>query len=441
MTNSQKTTENLNFWQLINMGLGFFGIQFGWALQIVNTSAIYEYLGANIEQIPFLWLAAPVSGLIVQPIAGYLSDRTWCFLGRRRPYFLVGAILSSIALILMPNSSNLSMAVTLLWILAISINISLSPFYAFVADLLPEKQQNLGFSLQSFFIGCSSAIAALAPWWFNHVLGISSDVNEEVFIPATVKLSFYLGAVIFLVTVTWTIITTPETPPEEDIFNIQNPLGSEAILAIKWQEISLFFQQMPATMKQLAWVQFFTWLGMFCSILYFPSVVAYHIFGATEENSLLYAQGIEWSGICIAIYNLVCLVFSFLLAKLTEIIDRKLIHFTCLVFGSLSLVSLCLIHDRYLMFFPMICLGMTWASILAIPYAILANSIPSQNMGIYMGVFNASIVIPQIIIALGLGWITINWLGNDPATAIFFGGLSLAIAALLVFRIEDNTRD
>jgi maltose/moltooligosaccharide transporter len=437
--NQQPTTENFNFLQLINMGLGFFGIQFGWALQIVNTSAIYEYLGASIEQIPFLWLAAPVSGLIIQPIAGYLSDRTWCFLGRRRPYFLIGAILSSIALVLMPNSSSLKMAVALLWLLAIAINISLSPFYAFVADLLPQQQQNRGFALQSFFIGCSSAIAALAPWWFNHILGISSDVTGDISIPSTVKLSFYLGAVIFLVTVLWTIITTPENPPEETSPIALSIKETERDFSVKFQELILFFKQMPAIMKQLAWVQFFTWLGMFCSILYFPNVVAYHVFGATQEDSSQYAQGIEWAGICIATYNIVCLIFSFFLVKLAEKLDRKIIHCICLLFGSLSLGSLFIIHNQYLILLPMICLGITWASILAIPYAILASTIPSQSMGIYMGVFNASIVVPQIIIALGLGWITIHWLGNDPLIAIVLGGLSLAIAAVLVFGIEEET--
>jgi maltose/moltooligosaccharide transporter len=438
MTNLQKTTENFNLLQLLNMGLGFFGIQFGWALQIVNTSAIYEYLGASIEQIPLLWLAAPVSGLIVQPIAGYLSDRTWCFLGRRRPYFLVGAILSSIVLVLMPNSSSLRMAVILLWMLAIAINLSLSPFYAFVADLLPQQQQNRGFALQSFSIGCSSAIAALAPWGFNHIFGISSSVTEEISIPTTIKLSFYLGAVIFLLTVIWTIVTTSENPPEPSLVWEQQQLDNNELISNKFQEIIELFQQMPAIMKQLAWVQFFTWLGLFCSILYFPSVVAYHVFGAAEQNSLLYSQGIEWAGICIATYNIVCLIFSCFLAKIAEAIGRKIIYFSCLFGGGLSLISLFLIHDRYLILVPMICLGLTWAGILAIPYAILANSIPSDKMGIYMGIFNASIVIPQIIIALGLGWITINWLGNDPSIAIVLGGLSLAIAALLVFGIEEE---
>lgn len=425
MTHSQPITNSLSFGKLWNISFAFFGIQFGWALQIANTSAIYEYLGASTEQLPLLWLAAPVSGLIVQPIIGYLSDRTWCFLGRRRPYFLVGAIISSIDLVLMPNASSLWMAVALLWILAISINASLSPFFAFVADSLPKTQKNQGFALQSFFIGFASAIASITPWYFSHKLGISNLVTDSISIPHSVKLSFYLGAVIFVLAVIWTVLTTEESPPE----NIDQNQHSLNILAL--------LKEMPTVMKQLAWVQFFTWLGMFCVILYFPLLVAYRIFGATDRTSLLYTEGIEWAGICIAVYNCVCFLFSLFLPQITDAIGRKITHSFCLICGGFALISLLLIQDKYSMLLPMACLGIAQASIMSIPYAILSNSIPAQNMGVYMGIFNAFIVIPQIFVALGLGWLMFNYFDNNPLLTIVLGGFSLLVAAILAHRIEE----
>ncbi len=263
--------KNLNFWQLWNLTFGFFGVQFGWALQMANTSAIYEYLGANPEQIPMLWLAAPLSGLIAQPIIGYFSDRTWTFLGRRRPYFFVGAILASVALLLMPNSSSLWMAAGLLWILDTSINITTEPFRAFLTDSLPEKQRTKGFSMQSFFIGCGAVVAAVLPWLLDNIFGI--------------KLSFYIGAAIFLASITWTVFNTEESPPEQPAKLQENQ---------NFQEIFLLIKKMPTTMKQLAWVQFFTWLGMFAVFLYFPTAVAHEIFGATDQNSQLYTDGIHF---------------------------------------------------------------------------------------------------------------------------------------------------
>jgi maltose/moltooligosaccharide transporter len=422
---TQKT--NLGFFQLWNMSVGFFGIQFGWALQMSNTSAIYEYLGASPEQIPILWLAAPVSGLIVQPIIGYMSDRTWNWLGRRRPYFLTGALLSSIALILMPNASSLWMAAGLLWILDTSINISMEPFRAFVADIVPEKQRTAGFAMQSFFIGLGAVVAALMPWLLDRIFDFATPSNTSI--PVAVKLSFYLGAAVFFGTVLWTVLSTKEYPPQNlQAFEQRNQKtgglgnGVKAIFAL--------FQNMPETMKQLAGVQFFSWLGMFCMFLYFPPAVAHNIFGAARESSALYAEGIEWAGVCIAVYNAVCFLVSWPIARISNRLGCQLTHAICLFCGGVSLIALLFINNPYWLFLPMAGFGIAWASILSMPYAMLARALPVSKMGSYMGIFNAFIVIPQICVALGLGWIMHHFLQNDSLLAVVLGGGAMIIAAV-----------
>ena len=299
----------LKFWQIWNMSFGFLGIQFGWGLQMANMSAIYEYLGAKPEEIPILWLAAPLTGLVVQPIIGSMSDRTWGPLGRRRPYFLVGAILSSLALILMPNSSALWMAAGLLWILDASINISMEPFRAFVADLLPEEQRTSGFAMQSLFIGLGAVVASALPWMMTNLFGIASGGEGGQAIPLAVKLSFYVGAGAFFLAVMWTIFTTREYPPEDmEAFRAKKKEGAGFVGGAK--EILSAIGQMPTTMKQLAPVQMFTWLGLFCMWLYFPVAVARSVFGAPDQTSPLYQQGVEWAGICFAVYSAVTFVLS-----------------------------------------------------------------------------------------------------------------------------------
>lgn len=439
MNDLKKPKPTLNFWQLWNMSFGFFGIQFGWTLQMANTSAIYEYLGANPEQIPVLWLAAPVSGLIAQPIIGYLSDRTWTSLGRRRPYFLVGAIFSSIALILMPNSSSLWMAAGLLWILDTSVNISMEPFRAFVADVLPVRQRTEGFAMQSLFIGLGAVVASLAPWLLNNLFGVNPTYSSDRTVPLTVKFSFYLGAAVFLLTVLWTVLTTKETPLPKAIAPENHPKVrlTFASLTNGMGEIFTLIKQMPATMRQLAGVQFFTWLGMFCVFLYFPTAIARHIFGAVVESSQLYTDGIEWAGFCIAVYNGVCFLVSPVIPRLAEATSRTIAHSLCLFCGGLSTISLLFISDRYLLLLPMVGFGIAWASILSIPYAILSESLPPKNMGLYMGIFNAFIVIPQIVAALGLGWVMVTFLGNNRLLAVVLGGFSLVLAALLVPGVDD----
>jgi maltose/moltooligosaccharide transporter len=425
----------LDFWGLWNMSFGFFGIQFGWTLQMANTSAIYEYLGASAEQLPLLWLAAPVSGLIAQPIIGYMSDRTWGPLGRRRPYFLVGAIIASVALILMPNSSSLWMAAGLLWILDTSINISMEPFRAFVADLLPEKQRTDGFAMQAFFIGLGAVIASIFPWMLNNIFEVGRGTDGSS-IPLTVKLSFYLGAVVFLGTVLWTIITTKEYPPADlEAFKKRNEESKG--LGNAFKELWQIVRNMPPTMRQLAWVQFFTWLGMFCVVLYLAPAIAHGIFGAVSERSSLYTDGIEWAGVCIGVYNAVCFLFSLVISTIADITSRKWTYGFCLFCGGAGLMSMLVIRDQYLLLLPMVCFGIAWASMLAMPYAILSDALPVENTGVYMGLFNAFIVIPQIIASLGLGWVMYNVLNNDRLLAIVLGGVCLIIAAGLVARVDD----
>jgi len=426
----------LGFVQLWNMSFGFFGIQFGWTLQMANTSAIYEYLGANPEQIPILWLAAPMSGLIAQPIIGYMSDRTWTKLGRRRPYFLFGAILSSIALILMPNSSSLWMAAGALWMLDTSVNISMEPFRAFVSDLVPENQRTLGFGMQAFFIGLGAVVASLCPWILNHWFNLNQINTPVGEIPLTVKVSYYVGAVVFLGTVLWTVLTTKEYPPQdlEKLKQRQNNTGGLTGLI---KGIFSKIRTMPDVMKQLAWVQFFTWLGIFCVFLYFPPAVGHEIFGATKESSPLYAEGIEWAGLCIALYNVVCFIYSLFLARIAAATSRKATHSFSLLCGGVGLISLLFVSNQYLLLLPMACFGLAWASALTMPYSMLSDVLPMKDTGIYMGIFNAFIVIPQIIAALGLGWVMENLLGNNRIFALAVGGISMVLAALLVQWVKD----
>ncbi len=425
----------LKFWQIWNMSFGFLGIQFGWGLQMANMSAIYEYLGAKPEEIPILWLAAPLTGLIVQPIIGSMSDRTWGPLGRRRPYFLVGAILSSVALILMPNSSTLWMAAGLLWILDASINISMEPFRAFVADLLPEEQRTSGFAMQSLFIGLGAVVASALPWMMTNLFGIASGGEGGEAIPLAVKLSFYVGAGAFFLAVMWTIFTTKEYPPEDlEAFRAQKARGGGFAGGAK--EIFSAIGGMPKTMKQLAPVQMFTWLGLFCMWLYFPVAVARNVFGAPDETSPLYQQGVEWAGICFAVYSAVTFVFAFFLPGLADRLGRRRTHAVCLVLGAAGLISVTVIKAPWLLLVSMLGVGIAWASTVAMPYAMLAGSLPQERMGVYMGIFNFFIVLPEILASLFFGWIMLHLLNNNRLAAVVAGGVCLLVAAALVLRVD-----
>lgn len=420
----------LRFRQIWNMNFGFFGIQFGWGLQMANMSAIYEYLGARPDQIPILWLAAPLTGLLVQPIIGYMSDHTWGRLGRRRPYFLGGALLSSLALILMPNAGALWMAAGLLWMLDASINISMEPFRAFVADLLPDRQRTAGFAMQSLFIGLGAVIASALPWLMTNVAHVSNAAAAHT-IPTTVRLSFYLGSGVFLAAVLWTVCTTSEYPPEKGRVKARGALGGA-------REILSGIAEMPRAMRQLAWVQIATWLGLFCMWLYFPVAVAYHVFGATGPDSPRYTEGVAWGGICFGMYSAVCFAFSFALQPMARAIGRRRTHGVCLLAGALGLLSVAVIHDKYWLLASMVGVGIGWASTLSMPYAMLAESLPPEKTGLYMGIFNFFIVTPEIVASLGFGWVMSHVLGNDRLAAVVAGAVFLALAAVLVQRVEEG---
>ncbi|MEO1622702.1 MAG: MFS transporter [Cyanobacteria bacterium J06632_3] len=412
------------------MNIGFLGIQFGWGLQMANMSSIFEHLGASAHSIPILWLAAPLTGLLVQPIVGNLSDYTWGPLGRRRPYLLGGALLASVALVLMPKCSALWMAAGLLWILDSSANVSMVPYRAFVGDLLPKKQRTQGFAMQSVMVGLGAIAAAVMPWLLSHLWGIESTTNATRRIPLPVELSFYLGAGLFLLTMVWTAVTTSESPPP-DLAKFEQMQEERGGLINSLQETWVALNEMPRTMQQLAWVQVFTWLGIFCFFIYFPPAVARNLFGAVEIDSALYSEGIEWAGLCFAMFNAVCIPFSFLLPSLTRRIDRKIVHSVCLTCGGISLISLLVVHRPWLLLLSMVGFGMTWASTQAIPYAILTHAIPNQRRGIYQGIFNFFIVLPEIGISLCFGWVMQYWMHDNRLMAVVLGGVFLLVAAVL----------
>src|SRR6201996_6327802 len=422
----------LSFWQIWNMSFGFLGIQFGWTLQMNNMSAIYEYLGSQPSQLPLLWLAAPLTGLFVQPIIGHWSDNTWGPLGRRRPFFLAGALLSSCALVLMPMSSALWMAAGLLWILDASINISMEPFRAFVADMLPDEQRARGFSMQSFFIGVGSVAASYLPLLLRRVIPTTGAAARVI--PEIVRVSFWVGAAAFLGAVLWTITTTNEYPP-----SAQERERLKHAKRFDFGEITHSIANMPRTMRQLALVQFLTWMGLFCMFLYFAVAVAHNVFGARSTTEPAYTEGVIWAGYCSGVYNTVCFLVAPLLAPLASRVGKRNTHTLCLLAGALGLLSIAIIHDKWTLFLPMVGVGLAWASILSMPYSILAAAIPSNKMGIYMGIFNFFIVIPEILSSLVFGWIMANLLGNNRMKALIVGGVCFLLAAILMQRVQEIT--
>ncbi|WP_345009664.1 MFS transporter [Pseudaeromonas paramecii] len=425
----------LSFWQIWNMSFGFLGIQFGFGLQNANVSRIFETLGASIDQIPILWIAAPLTGLLVQPIIGYFSDRTWCGLGRRRPYFLAGAILSSLALFVMPNSPALWVAAGMLWILDASINVSMEPFRALVADNLPSEQRTGGFAVQTFFIGVGSVVASAMPYLLTNVFGIANTAPEGM-IPPSVKYSFYAGGLVFLLAILWTVWRTREYSPAQlaqfdgaDVAQEEESSGVKAALGD--------LLRMPATMRQLALVQFFSWFALFAMWIYTTSAVTSHLYGTTDSSSALYNQGADWVGICFATYNGVSALAAFVLPWLAQRIGRKGVHAVCLVLGGISLLGMSWVKDPQFLLVNMMGVGFAWASILCMPYAILAGSLPARRMGFYMGVFNFFIVLPQVLAAGILGYFTKTFFGGDAMLALALGGGSMLLAALLTLWVKD----
>ena len=420
----------LSITDIINMSVGFFGIQFGWDLQRANMGVIYKNLGANSDNIPYLFLAAPLTGLLVQPIIGYMSDRTWHpRWGRRRPYFLVGAILSSIALIIMPHSSQLWMAAGLLWVLDVFGNVAMEPFRAFVADKLPDSQINGGFVMQSLMIGLGGSIASALPWLFNNILDVK-NVAPEGIIADNVKYSFYIGAFFFLSAVLYTVFTTKEYPPSDlgfrdKIKESNKGFGGGA------REILSAMKNMPPKMRTIALVQFFTWPGLFLMWFYYSLSVAFHVFGAKSVTDPVFGEGKDFAGLTLSYYSVITFVFAFILPSIANRLGRRLTHTICLLAGALGLISVAFVTNKYWLFGCMTGVGIAWASILSMPYAMLSTVLPKDKVGIYMGIFNFFIVLPEIIAAVGYPWLMKHVLHDNMLAAVESGGALMIIAALI----------
>jgi maltose/moltooligosaccharide transporter len=502
---SSSIKPKLSFWQIWNMSFGFLGIQFGFELQNSNVSRIFETLGANKDEIPILWIAAPLTGLLVQPIIGYISDRTWHpYWGRRRPFFFIGAILATMALIVMPNSPTLWIAGGMLWVMDAAINISMEPFRAFVGDKLQPSQRTAGFAMQSFFIGTGSVIAALLPWIFNNWFGISNTAKSGI-IPDSVKWSFYAGAFAFLSAVMYTVFTTKEFPPESiEKLKKENKEGSF------WKGIKESFQgifQMPKAMQQLAYVQFFTWFALFSMWIYSTNAVTSTIYNmkvtdalyqklkvnlfqaqstlppkefnslkkdideidrfqagqanltltlnlanyfldsrglvTAERNELQrvkqeYNDGADWLSVCSSVRNGVAAVFAFIIPLIAIRLGRKHTHMVCLMVGGIGLISLVFIETPWMIALSMGLVGIAWASILSMPYAILSGALPANKMGYFMGVFNFFIVIPQIFAATVLGFLTMNFFKGNTMMTLVLGGVLMMVAGVMCLRVEDR---
>lgn len=431
----------LSFWQIFNMSFGFLGIQFGFALQNGNASRILRTFGADVEHLSWFWIAAPLTGMIVQPIVGYYSDKTWCKLGRRRPFFLAGAILSSLALCFMPNASlaasiapPLFIGAGMLMIMDASINLAMEPFRALVADNLPDSQRTAGFSIQTFLIG----IGAVAGSWFPYILaewfGISK-VAAEGTVPDNVIFSFYIGAVVFMISILVTVFKTKEYPPAEyEQYHGKNEEVSHGL-----KDIFKDFAKMPKTMKQLGLVQFFSWFALFGMWVFTTDAVATHIYHLpiTDKSSEAYNDAGNWVGIIFGVYNGVSAIYALLLPYLVKKIGRKQTHALSLFVGGIGLLSIFFAPNKEFLIFSMACVGISWASILSMPYVILSSSIPAGKMGIYMGIFNFFITVPQIINGIIGGPIVKNVYNNQPIYAIIMSGIFMLCAAVSVIYVYD----
>ncbi|MBC7873778.1 MAG: MFS transporter, partial [Ferruginibacter sp.] len=408
-------------------------IQFGWDLQRANMGRIYENLGANPDEVPLLFLAAPLTGLLVQPVIGYMSDRTWHpKWGRRRPYFMIGAILSSIALIFMPHSGTLFMAAGLLWVLDVFGNVAMEPFRAFVTDKLPDSQVNRGFIMQSLMIGLGGSIASALPWLMNNVFNMANTAAEGG-IPENVKWSFYIGAFFFITAVLYTVFTTKEYPPS-DLGYKNKVKESNKGFGAGAREIYHALTHMPKRMRIVSLVQFFTWPGLFLMWFFYTTAVGVNIFGGTAGSSdPVFAKGADFGSLTLSFYSVVTFLFALVLPFIADKFGRKTTHALCLLCGALGLISVSWVEDKNLLFVSMIGVGIAWASILSMPYAMLSGSLPKDKVGIYMGIFNFFIVLPEIIASLGFGWLMKNVLGNDRMAALEIGGALMVIAALICY--------
>jgi maltose/moltooligosaccharide transporter len=435
------TKPNLSFWQIWNMSFGFLGIQFGFALQNGNASGILRNYGAEVEQLSWFWIAAPLIGMIVQPLVGHYSDRTWNRLGRRKPYFLAGAILSASALILMPNAGILGMIAPLLiigasflMIMDACFNLAMEPFRALVADNLSDKQRTQGFSIQTLLIGVGAIVGSTLPYILTNWFGVSNEAPEGV-VALNTRLAFYIGAAVFIISVIWTVVKTREYPPDEyERYHGKND-DHHAGLSSIFKD----FVNMPRTMKQLGLVQFFSWFALFGMWVYTTDSIATHIFHlpVTDNKSKLYREAQDWTGFIFGVYNFVSAGYALLLPILAAKLGRKRTHFISLLIGGAGLISFYFAPNKEFLIVSMACVGIAWGSILAMPYVILSSSIPPGKMGIYMGIFNFFITIPQIINGLIGGPIVKNVYNNQPVYALVLAGIFMLCAAVSVVYVYD----
>ena len=436
-----KTKAPLSFWQIWNMNFGFLGIQFGFGLQQANMSPIYRYLGADEAQIPWLWLAGPLTGLLVQPIIGAMSDKTWTKLGRRRPYFLVGAILASIALIFMPYSSTLWMAAGLLWILDASMNIAMEPFRALIADKLDDEQRTLGFSVQSFFVGVGQFLANMMPWILAFLgiitlgaYGAIKELDNANGIPNFIKFSFVIGAVFMLGTVLWTVFKTTEDPPE-DLEKFKKEKGG---IAKAFLEVKNAIAEMPKIMKQLWWMMLFVWYGLPLMWQYLSLAISRHVFDAADISHPEFAKGAFYGGISLAVFSVACFSISFAIPWIGKKFGHRLTHMIFLLIGAAGFFAMQWAETTTAFYICMFMVGLAWASIMAIPYVILSYSVPRKRMGVYMGIFNMFIVIPQFISMATVPFYYESLFGGDPRNALSFVGVCFVLGALACLRIDKN---
>jgi len=496
-----KKKPSLGFWQIWNMCFGFLGIQFGFALQNANVSRIFQTLGAAIEDIPILWIAAPLTGLIVQPIIGHMSDNTWNRLGRRRPYFLIGAVLASLALFVMPNSPVLWVAAGMLWIMDASINVSMEPFRAFVGDMLPEKQRTVGFAMQSFFIGTGAVVASAMPWMLTNWFDVSNTAPPGQ-IPESVKLSFYAGGAVFLAAVLWTVARTREYSPEQlEAFDEARPaehvvidtalrsvskyrvggftwlIGGLVLTALvysqEWLDKEVYVLSgcavafgllqvvagslqaggrtdnglysivhdlfhMPKVMRQLAVVQFFSWFALFSMWIYSTAAVTGHHYGTSDVTSQLYNDGADWVGVLFTVYNGFAALAAIAIPFIANHLGCRPCHLVNLALGGLGLISFYFVADPRWLLLSMVGVGIAWASILSLPYALLSNNLPSHKMGVYMGIFNFFIVIPQLVAASILGLLLREWFGDRAILCLVAGGVFMIAAGIATMMVDKE---
>jgi maltose/moltooligosaccharide transporter len=477
-----------SFWGLWNISFGFFGIQVAFGLQNANVSRIFQSLGSNVDDLAFLWIAGPVTGLLVQPLIGHFSDRTWGRFGRRRPYFFAGAVLAACALFGMPNASVLLTAAALLWILDASLNISMEPFRAFVGDMVNPEQRASGYAFQTAFIGAGAVLGSLAPALLT-ALGVDNTAAAGV-IPPSVRYSFYIGAFAIFSSVLWTVLSTREYPPEQmhgfsDAEKI--PTDAEKLLApqfgFTWliggiiilflvqhykldkqmyvlggglaafgvaQLVNQFLPnrtalahilsdlaQMPQQMRRLAVAQFFSWLALFIMWIYTTPVVTQYVYNSTDTTSVAYNTGADWVGVLFSIYNGVAALAAFALPVMAKKMGSAKTHLVCLLVGAVSYASMLFIRDAHLLVLPMIGIGITWASILTMPYVILAGTLPSHKLGIYMGIFNFFIVLPQLLVATVMGGIIKAFFPGDPMWTMLVAAVVMIIAAISMLRVKE----